>query len=143
MWVLLVAAVTRTDIVTALPLLICVLHCVQIFISLGYLFISFITLAWNFGLLMCGLTRATASDSGCLQNILCRNVLGLSGNQGDLTVASSHYDLLLCSEILVSDRRLSELFVPGFSRPVLLCQDGIPRAREMAAYVRMDMGHFV
>ena len=35
--------------------------------------------------------------------ILCSNVLGLAGNLGDLTVASSPYDILFCSETLVSD----------------------------------------
>ena len=69
--------------------------------------------------------------------ILCSNVRGLSKNLSDVTVASSQYDLLLCSETLVSDRRhTSELLVPGFGRPVLLCQDGMQRARGMAAYVR-------
>ena len=37
--------------------------------------------------------------------ILCSNVLGLSGNLSDLAVASSHYDILLCSETLISDLR--------------------------------------
>ena len=50
-------------------------------------------------------------------------------------MALSQYDLLLCSETLVLDRRhISELLVPGFSRPVLLCQDGMQRAHGMAAY---------
>ena len=31
---------------------------------------------------------------------------------------------------------MSELLVPGFGRPALLCRDGMPRARGMAAYVR-------
>ena len=35
--------------------------------------------------------------------ILCSNVRGLAGNISDLTVASSQYDILLCSETLVSD----------------------------------------
>ena len=55
-------------------------------------------------------------------------------NLSDVTVASSQYDLLLCSETLVSDRRhMSEFLIPGFGRPVLLCRDGVPRARGMAA----------
>ena len=46
--------------------------------------------------------------------ILCSNVLGLAGNLSDLTVASSQYDILLCSETLVSDiRHVSELLVPA------------------------------
>ena len=53
--------------------------------------------------------------------ILCSNVRGLVGNLSDLTVALSQYDILLCSETLVSDlRHVSELLVPGFGRPVLL-----------------------
>ena len=48
--------------------------------------------------------------------ILCSNVRGLAGNLSDLTVASSQYDILLCSETLVSDmRHVSEVLVPGFS----------------------------
>ena len=75
--------------------------------------------------------------------ILCSNVQCLSKNLSDVTVASSLYDLLLCSEILVSDRRhISELLVPGFCRPVLLCRDGKPRARGIAAYVRDGYGSF-
>ena len=31
---------------------------------------------------------------------------------------------------------MSELLVPGFGRPVLLCRGKLPRARGMAAYVR-------
>ena len=37
--------------------------------------------------------------------ILCSNVRGLAGNLSDLTVALSQYDILLCSETLVSDMR--------------------------------------
>ena len=49
---------------------------------------------------------------------------GLSGNLSDLAVASSQCDILLCSETLVSDlRHVSELLVPGFGRPVVLCRD--------------------
>ena len=61
------------------------------------------------------------------------NVRGLAGNLGDLTVASYQYDILFCYETLVSDtRHMSELLVPGFGRPVLLCQSKMPRARGMA-----------
>ena len=60
--------------------------------------------------------------------ILCSNVL--SGNLSDLTVASSQYDILLSSEILVSDLcHVSELLVPGFGRPVLLYTFAPPRFR--------------
>ena len=75
--------------------------------------------------------------------ILCSNVRGLSKNLSDVTVASSRYDLLLCSETLVSDtHHISELLVPGFGRPALLCRGGMPRARGMAPYVRNGYGAF-
>ena len=69
--------------------------------------------------------------------ILCSNVQGLAGNLRDLTVASSQYDILLCSETLVSDmRHMSEVLVSSFCRTVLLCRGKIPQERGMAAYVR-------
>ena len=75
--------------------------------------------------------------------ITCSNEWGLAGNLSDLTVASSRYDILLCSETLVSDlRHVSELLVPGFGRPVLLCRGRMPRARGMAAYIRDGYGAF-
>ena len=71
------------------------------------------------------------------------NVRGLAGNLGDLTMDSSQYDILLCSETLVSDMyQVSEVLVPGFCRPVLLCRGKMPRAGGMAAYVRDGYGAF-
>ena len=62
--------------------------------------------------------------------ILCSNVRGVAKNLSDLTVASSQYDILLCFETLVSDMlHVSELLVPGFGRPVLLCRGKMPRAQ--------------
>ena len=72
--------------------------------------------------------------------ILCSNVHGLVGNLSDLTVASSQYDILLCSETLVSDmRHVSEVLVPSLGRPVL-CRGKMPRAQGMAAYVQDGYG---
>ena len=66
--------------------------------------------------------------------ILCSNVRGLAGNLSDLTFALSQYNILLCSETLVSDmRHVTEVLVSGFGRPVLLCRGKMPRARGMAA----------
>ena len=68
---------------------------------------------------------------------------GLALNLSDLTVASSQYDILLCSETLVSDmQHVSEVLVPSFGRPVLLCRGKMPRARGMVAYVRDGYGAF-
>ena len=75
--------------------------------------------------------------------ILCSNVLGLTANHSDLTVASSQYDILLCSETLVSDmRHVSAILVPGFGRPVLLCRGKMPRAQAMAHTYEMVTEHF-
>ena len=55
----------------------------------------------------------------------------------------TQYDILLCSETLVSDmRHVSEVLVPGFDRPVLLCRAKMPHAGGMAAYVRDGYGAF-
>ena len=68
---------------------------------------------------------------------------GLAENLSDLTLASSQYDTLLCSEILVSDMHLMlELLVPRFGHPVLLFQSKMPRARGMAAYAQDGYGAF-
>ena len=75
--------------------------------------------------------------------ILCSNVRGLAGNLSDLTVASYQYDILFCSKTLVSDmHHMSELLVPDFGRPVLLCRGKMPRERGMAAYVLHGFGAF-
>ena len=75
--------------------------------------------------------------------ILCSNVRGLSKNLSDVSVASSQYNLLLCSETLVSDRcQISELLVPGFGRPVLLRRDGMRGPVGWLHMSKMDMGHF-
>ena len=39
-------------------------------------------------------------------------------------------------------RHVSEVLVPGFCRPVLLCRGKMPRAHRMAAYVRDGYGAF-
>ena len=78
-----------------------------------------------------------------VRRILCSNVQDLSRNLTDLTMASSQFDILLCSETLVSDmRQVSLLLVPGFGHPVVLCRGRMPRAREMAAYVRNEFRAF-
>ena len=73
--------------------------------------------------------------------LLCCNIRGLYGNIQDLSLASSAYDVLLCSETLVSGyRHPTEIRIPGFSRPVMLYCGGRPRARGMAVYVRDGFG---
>ena len=75
--------------------------------------------------------------------ILCCNVRGLAGNRSDLTVASSHYDILHSSETLGSDMcHESQSLVLRSGRLVLLCRVKMPRARGMAAYVQDGYGAF-
>ena len=70
-------------------------------------------------------------------NTLYSNVRGPAGNLSDLTMASSQYDILLCSETLVSDmRHASELLVPGFSFPVLLCRSKLDASDQRDDCVR-------
>ena len=74
--------------------------------------------------------------------ILCTNVWGLAVNLSAMTMALSQYDILFCSETLVSDmHHVSELLVPGFGRPVL-CSGKIHRACGMEAYVQDGYGAF-
>ena len=69
---------------------------------------------------------------------------GLSGNISDLAVALSQYDILLCSETLVSDlRHVSEFLVPAGSVALSACAGAsclMPVGwRHM---YEMDMEHF-
>ena len=88
------------DIATALPPIIaCVLYC-QHQIVYGFCLSHFL---WLPDASVSGYGDKlwpAASCTRCLQN-----VWGLAGNLIDLTVASSQYDILLCSETLVSDMR--------------------------------------
>ena len=71
--------------------------------------------------------------------ILYANVRGLHANLNDLAVASKQYDILFCSETLVSDmRHVSEILIPGFKKPILLRRNAIHRAQGLAAYIRND-----
>ena len=76
-------------------------------------------------------------------NILYGNVRGLYKNKKDLDVAAEKFDIVFCSETLVSDfRHISELLIPGFKKPTLLRRNAIPRARGMALYVREGLSAF-
>ena len=69
------------------------------------------------------------------------NVRSQAGVLSDLTGASCQFDVLFCSETLVSDmRHVLELLIPGFGCPVLLCWGKMPRACGMAAHVRDGYG---
>ena len=63
--------------------------------------------------------------------ILCSNVRGLAGNLSDVTVSSSQYYILLCSETLVSDmRQVSELLVFRIQSPCLVPRQDASNPRD-------------
>ena len=69
--------------------------------------------------------------------VLYSNIRGLHGNLKDLAVSSTQYDILLCSETLVSNYRSpKELLIPGFKQPHLLKRNERQRGQGMAAYIR-------
>ena len=60
--------------------------------------------------------------------IVCSNVRGLTGNLSDLTVASSRYDILLCSGLRYASR--VELLDPGLLLLLLLLKRLAMKGRE-------------
>ena len=69
--------------------------------------------------------------------LLYSNIRGLHGNLNDLIATSKQYDILFCSETLVSNfRSPKELLIPGFKQPLLLRRNERERVRGMAAYIR-------
>ena len=53
--------------------------------------------------------------------VLYHNIRGLYNNIKDLQIACHKYDIILCSETLVSNRRhISEILLPGFNNPTLI-----------------------
>ena len=71
--------------------------------------------------------------------VMYSNIRGLYKNIHDLIAVSRQYDILFCSETLVSSRKHpAEILIPGFKKPILLRSDATPRARGMALYIRND-----
>ena len=74
--------------------------------------------------------------------ILCSNVRGLSGNLSDLAVASSQYDVLLCSGPWSQICVMCQSYWFLDSVALSACAGSAPRARGMAAYERDGYGVF-
>ena len=69
--------------------------------------------------------------------MLYSNICGLHTNLKGLMVSSRQFDILFCSETLVSNlRSLKELLIPGFKQPHLLKRNDRRRGQGMAAYIR-------
>ena len=70
-------------------------------------------------------------------HVLYSDIRGLYGNLHGLIVASKGFDILFCSETLVSNfRHIAELSIPGFKRPILFICNEINRTQGMAVYIR-------
>ena len=75
--------------------------------------------------------------------ILCSNVRGLSGNLRELTLATSQYLILLCSEIFVSDmRHMWEFLGPWFSSMFYSAMAGCLVPEGWLHTFETDMEHF-
>ena len=69
--------------------------------------------------------------------VLCSNIRCLHANLDELAVAGSDYDVLVCAESKVSDRRhLSELRILGFGFPQQRLRTSTPGAQGIALYVK-------
>ena len=127
--------------VTALPLLFVLKFLLVFIVFMVYIhFIFYSCLELRFPDVETNPSPRCPVLGGC--RIFCCDVQGLSKNLGNLTVASSQYDLLLCSVTLVSDRHcISELLVRGFCHPVFVGM-GCLRPIGRLHMCEMDMGHF-
>ena len=97
---------------TALPPSFCVLCCKHLLvygIHISYFFYACLRLRFPDVETNPGPQRPVST----VCRLLCSNVQGLAGNLSDLTVGSPQYDILLCSETLVSDsHHVSEFWFP-------------------------------
>ena len=89
-------------------------------------------------MLLCGdIELNPGPQSANKARLLYCNIRGLYGNFNDLAVASSKYDIILCSETLVSQlRSINEVLLPNFRKPYLIRRDAFPRARGLSVYIR-------
>ena len=141
LWVLLVAAVTLSS-QLPYPIIFLCIALLNIYTVYGIDFLIFYAcLRLRFLYVENNHSLQCAVPAVC--RILSSNVLAQSLNLGDLTVAALGYDILLCSETLVSDMRdVTEMLVPRFGRLVLLRQVRMHLVRGFSAYVRDGYGAF-
>ena len=93
-----------------------------LFMLFCYLFLLFCYCFYSlrFLLLLCGDVEINRGpQSKC--RLLFHNFRGLKCNLNDLQIAFRDYDIILCSETMVSYRRhISEILIPDFNKPTLL-----------------------
>ena len=92
---------------------------------------------WLCLLVVCGdIVSNPGPGSDRRVRVLYSNIHGLHANLDELAVARSDYDVLVCAESKISDRRLlSELCIPGFGCPEQRLRNSTPGAQGMALYV--------
>ena len=105
-----------------------------------FIFLKFLIVQFAFSLIkLCGDVESNPGPRNKANKcrLLYSNVRGLYSNLNELQACSAQYDIILCSETLVSNRRnIAELLLPNFNRPALLLRDSRPRARGLAVYIR-------
>ena len=75
---------------------------------------------FKFLLLLCGDIETNLGPRGKCR-VLHHNIRGLKRNFNDLQIASRDYDIIFCSETMISSRRhVSELLIPDFNNPTFL-----------------------
>ena len=63
-------------------------------------------------------------------------------NLNDLQIASRNYDIILCSEAMVSNQRqVSEILIPDFFKPTLLLKGNGKHV--LATYIRTGFSVFL
>ena len=91
-------------------------------------------------LLLSGDVEINPGPSTCRRRqcrMLYSNIRGLHANLNDLIVTSKQFDILFCSETLVSNYRSpKELLIPGFKQPHLIKRNDRYRGQGMAVYIR-------
>ena len=105
----------------------------------GKLLLLFYLFYWlRLLLIVCGdIESNLGTGSDRRVRVLYCNICGLDANLDELAVTGSDYDVLVCAESKVSDRRhLSELRIPGFGCPQQRLRNSTPGAQGMALYVR-------
>ena len=82
-------------------------------------------------MLVCGDVESNRGPgAGRGARVLYANIRGLHANLTELGVVGSMFDVMVCAETKVSDRRhLSELRVPGFGCPQQRLRNSTPGAR--------------
>ena len=72
--------------------------------------------------------------------VMFSNINGLHGNRDELAIAATKFDVVACTETMVTGRRhVSQLPLPGFRAPTLLLRSSRPNSIGMALFVHSDL----